>query len=490
MLMKTNLYGLFMIKYLLPFTLLFSSAKLIPRAQISTPCYVNTQAPKGGHIKIGFIGSHTVFSLNPPGTSLVYEPLVEATKNPLIFHPLLADIVFSTNQTALLTLHPQTTFSDHSKITTDAIIESFNQVAPSLKGTLDEALLSISKVSSQTLNIQFNCSQNQLLQTLSTIPIKSASGIGSGPYLLSKTSTNEIHYIKNNHYWGETLDQYKGYFNIETIAYHRYPSTFHAHMAFEKKDISTYIENTAARWHHIKTKKNYHEVKSENRKFTQIFWIRPRYPFDDPILRAIIADILNPSIASKRIYFSEYLAVGSSKLSVNQTLSSAADSLDQAGWLMTNGKRYKNNMPLSLTIIAQHHMRPLMTLYTELFTRLGIDIKITYHTKTTYDHLLKQEQYDVALDQFIEHTNFMNLAPSFINHLNHKPILHAAYKTSNNHPLLAEHIKKHTLQTLIDNHLIVPLWSMNKQNFGAHHNVHYQFCDHMEKDIRTWWVDI
>ncbi len=246
--------------------------------------YVNSDAPKGGHLKLSAIG--TFDSLNPfiikgspaagltfLGQSMIYDSLMEqADDEPFSMYGLLAQTIerAADNSWVAFNLNPNAKWADGKSVTSDDVVWTFNTMmekgAPFFKAYYGD----VSKVEAVTpTRIKFSFSHNDnaelplIIAQMAVLPKHywTADGreignttltppLGNGPYKIGNVvAGRSIEYIRNPDYWGKDLPINKGRFNFDKITYDYYKDNNVALEAFFSGEYDYRMENTAKLWH-------------------------------------------------------------------------------------------------------------------------------------------------------------------------------------------------------------------------------------------------
>ena len=239
--------------------------------------YANADAPKGGTIVTGEVGSFD--SLNPhilKGTTpwqlrfLAYESLMKRNYDePFTLYGLLAESIETAEDRSWVefTLHPDAAFSDGSPVTVEDVIWSYETLGteghPRYRG-LWEKIETIEEVGDRTLRITFNTPDRELALLVGLRPIlKKAqwegvdfaeSGldqipISSAPYVIEDFEAGRFVSLRRNaDYWGADLPAMAGQANLDEIRLEFFGDGTVMFEAFKAGEINTFRENNAAKW--------------------------------------------------------------------------------------------------------------------------------------------------------------------------------------------------------------------------------------------------
>lgn len=242
--------------------------------------YVNPNAPQGGELRLGAIG--TFDSLNPfvtkgvspPGLALISETLVyerlmsRSSDEPFSLYGLIAETVEIAPDRSwiIFNLSPQARWSDGRPITAEDV--QFTHTLLKEKGRPNLRLF-YGKVKSVKilgpLRIQFTFPPLEegrydpemplLIALMTVLPKHDLEGrdfekklltpfVGSGPYRIkSFKAGHSITYEKREDYWGKDLPVNRGHYNFSTVHYDYYRDTTILKEAF-KKGLHFFIKET------------------------------------------------------------------------------------------------------------------------------------------------------------------------------------------------------------------------------------------------------
>lgn len=247
----------------------------LPPDFVSLP-YANPQAPKGGKVVFGEVGSFD--SLNPyilkgnaPYGLAVHSIetlMARSIDEPFTLYGLLAESVETDDSRSWVefTLRPEAKFSDGAPVTVDDVIWSYQTL-----GTLGHPryrnawakVASIEATGPRKVRITFTGPDRELALLMGLRPVLekaqwvgkdfSASSldvpIGSGPYVVDGFEPGRyITFRRNPDYWGKDLPVNRGLNNFDEIRYDYYADGDVAFQAFTSGETSFYREGNAARW--------------------------------------------------------------------------------------------------------------------------------------------------------------------------------------------------------------------------------------------------
>lgn len=245
--------------------------------------YANPEAPKGGKITYGVVG--TFDGLNPfvirsfrttarglfadeQFGGLVYESLmVRSRDEPFTLYGLVADGVKLNDERTEITFHlnPKAKFSDGVAITADDVLFTINLLKSKGRPPFDrymKRIEHIEKLDNLTVKMEFLHSKDREFPFIlaSSIPVlpKHAINIdnfeknglnpipGSGPYIISRVDPGErIIYTRNPDYWGNDLAVNRGLNNFDTVQIEYFRNDNTRFEAFKKGILDVFLEEPA-----------------------------------------------------------------------------------------------------------------------------------------------------------------------------------------------------------------------------------------------------
>jgi microcin C transport system substrate-binding protein len=261
--------------------------------------YVNPNAPKGGELKLGVMG--TFDSLNPfiikgvsaAGAGSIYETLLEGSSDEIFSrYGLLADkIKISDDKFKVrFVLRPEAKWHDGIKITADDVVWSFNTLmqfgSPSFQNYYKD-VKEVRKISDAEVEFEFKVNNNRELPIIvgefSILPKhywekQIAAGkkfdettlqppLGSGAYKFDKIDVGKtVSYTRVADYWGKDLPVNVGRANFDKITYDYYRDETVLVEAFKAGQFDLRQENVAKNWansYNIDAVKNGKIIKEE-----------------------------------------------------------------------------------------------------------------------------------------------------------------------------------------------------------------------------------
>ncbi|MDQ8728895.1 extracellular solute-binding protein [Bradyrhizobium sp. LHD-71] len=239
--------------------------------------YTNPDAPKGGHLVVGVLG--TFDSLNPmivKGVPLqqtrghVIESLMaRGHDEPFTLYGLLAESIETDDARSYVTfrINPKAAFSDGKPVTAEDVL--FSQELLRTKGRPNHRLYYSKVVSAEALDartVRFDltgASDRELPLILGLMPIlpKHATDeatfehtsmtplIGSGPYRFGEVRPgSSVVMQRNPDYWGRDLAINRGLWNFDEIRFEFFRESNAAFEAFKRGLYDFRIETEPLRW--------------------------------------------------------------------------------------------------------------------------------------------------------------------------------------------------------------------------------------------------
>jgi peptide/nickel transport system substrate-binding protein len=246
--------------------------------------YANPDAPKGGKVNYGVVGTFdsvrpfivksmrtTARGLaDPVFGNLVYETLMQRSQDePFTLYGLLAETVEWDDERSFIqyNINPAARWSDGEPVTADDVIFTMELLRDKGRppySTRLNRVASMEKVGPLSVRFTFNESSNRefpLILSLSPVLPKHATdvesfdqstltpGIGSGPYLVGEVKPGErITYTRRDDYWAKDLPIKRGIDNYDQIAVEYFLSETAQFEAFKKGVFDVYPDGSATNW--------------------------------------------------------------------------------------------------------------------------------------------------------------------------------------------------------------------------------------------------
>lgn len=240
--------------------------------------YVNPDAPKGGALNLAANG--TFDSLNPfnlkgagmsaAGVGVTFQTLMEASLDePFSQYGLVAESVTLAPDRRWVSykLRPQARFNDHTPITPEDVIFSFEALRdkghPSYRSYYKD-VAKAEKIGAREVKFTFsNADNTELPLIVGQLPVLSKAFwqgkdfaattlepiLGSGPYeIASFTQGRTVTYKRVADWWAADIPVNRGRYNFDTIRYDYYRDNTALLEAFFSGSYDLRVENSAKEW--------------------------------------------------------------------------------------------------------------------------------------------------------------------------------------------------------------------------------------------------
>lgn len=239
--------------------------------------YVNPNAPKGGTIRFGVLGSFD--TLNPysgrgvaaPGIrDYVFESLMTRSfAEPFSLYGLLAERVEMAPDRSWISfeLNPKASFSDGHPVSVDDVVFSYQLLRdhghPNHRAYYAK-VAEVSRTGERGVRFSFvKDGDREMPLIVALMPIlprhateparfeetSLAIPVGSGPYLVSEVSApDRLVLSRRPDYWGADLPINRGRFNFDRISYDHFRESNALFEAFKKGLYDVRVEEDPARW--------------------------------------------------------------------------------------------------------------------------------------------------------------------------------------------------------------------------------------------------
>lgn len=246
-------------------------------ANFTAPTYSNADAPKGGQLTQGVLG--TFDSLNPfivkglPAANMrsyvIESLLARGYDEPFTLYGLLADSVETdaARTYVTFTIHPAARFSDGKKVTAEDVVFSFGLLRDKGRPLFGIYYGKVAKAEAiDTRTVRFDLSgadDRELPLILGLMPVLAKHAIdtakfedttfepllGSGPYRITAVRPGEtVTFTRDPNYWGRDLPINRGLWNFDTIKFDYYRDGNTHFEAFKKGLYDVRVENDPNRW--------------------------------------------------------------------------------------------------------------------------------------------------------------------------------------------------------------------------------------------------
>ncbi|WP_373083871.1 extracellular solute-binding protein [Sneathiella sp.] len=238
--------------------------------------YVNPDAPTGGTLHLGVIGSFDSLNpfllrgVSPAGMGFVYQSLMTRSKDePFTLYGNIAKTIeiASDRSWVIFNLNPQAKFSNGAPITAEDVLFSFTTLRdkgrPNVR-TYYRKVEDVQILGPRRIRFSFEKEgrwEMPLILGLMSVLSKEAFTstdfgktsltpfVGSGPYLIDKVEPGRrIIYKRDPDFWGWGLPQNKGRHNFETVIYDYFRDEDIAREAFKAHTLDARFENNAGKW--------------------------------------------------------------------------------------------------------------------------------------------------------------------------------------------------------------------------------------------------
>ena len=304
--------------------------------------YANPDAPKGGKIKLGTVG--TFDSLNPfiirgvpaAGIGLMYDTLTDRSLDePFTQYGLIAAKIELPEDRSwvIYHIHPKAKFHDGKPITAADVVFSFNLLISNGDPMYSKYYSNIEKVEAlDNLRVKFylgdrpNPELALIIGQLQVLPKHYWSSrdftkpslevpIGSGPYrILEFKPGRSITYIRNANYWAKDLAINKGRYNFDKITYDYYRDPTVSLHAFKAGEYDFRQENISRAWATAYIGPPFEdgfivkeEIDNDVNQGMQGFVYNTRRPlFKDRKVREALAYAFDFEWTNKNLFFGQY----------------------------------------------------------------------------------------------------------------------------------------------------------------------------------------
>jgi microcin C transport system substrate-binding protein len=315
--------------------------------------FVNPDAPKGGIVRIGEVGSFD--SLNPVlyrgeaagGLGLVYENLMaDSIDEPSTSYGLIAEWASYPDDFSSVTfkLRDNARWQDGTPITVDDVIYSLevNKQANPRMALYYKNVAKAEATGDREVTFSFDVKGNRelpmIMGQLTILPKhywtgKDANGeqrdpmkttmeppLGSGPYRIKQMSAGRsIAYERVPDYWGKDLPVNKGQWNYDEIRFEYYRDETVAFESFKAGNLDYHQETSAKNWaaayDFAAVRDGYvkrQEVELKSAQSMQCFVLNLRHPqFADRRVRQAFSLAFDFEWANKNLFYGQYARVGS-----------------------------------------------------------------------------------------------------------------------------------------------------------------------------------
>ncbi len=238
--------------------------------------YVNPDAPKGGRLVLGRVGSFEslqhfiVRGARGDGRHLSHQSLLARSQDePFTLYALIADDVSTPPDRAAVTfqLNPRARFHDGSKITVEDVI--FSREILAAKGRPNHRyfynqVAAVERSGRRTVTFRFKDNRNREMPLImGLMPILSKASfrnrvfdkvslkpiLGSGPYVVDKVDAGRsLQYRRLKDYWARDLPSQRGQHNFDIVRYDYYRDDSVMLEAFNAGKVDLRVERDPRLW--------------------------------------------------------------------------------------------------------------------------------------------------------------------------------------------------------------------------------------------------
>ncbi|MGL4398197.1 MAG: extracellular solute-binding protein, partial [Hyphomicrobium sp.] len=239
--------------------------------------YVNADAPKGGRLTLGQLGSFD--SLNPlivkgvPVAGVrefsVESLMARGLDEPFTLYGLLAETIDIADDGLSVTfaLNPKARFSDRTPLTADDVLHSFallkTRGRPNHRTYFEKVAVAEKLSDHQVRFVLADARDRELPLILGLMPIFARHAtpaetfdlttmtplLGTGPYTISRVDAGRsLTYTRDADYWGRDLPINRGRFNFDEIRFDYYREGSVMIEAFKRGAIDLRLEEDPSRW--------------------------------------------------------------------------------------------------------------------------------------------------------------------------------------------------------------------------------------------------
>ncbi len=314
---------------------------LLP-ADFSNAAYVNPDAPKGGTVHIGIMGSFD--TLNPliikgqPAAGLrdfLYESLLtRGLDEPFTLYGHIAERIEVPDDRSAITfhLHPRARFSDGHQIDADDVLFSWMTLRdhgrPNHRAYYKKVTKAV-RLSDRSVRFEFEPGDRELPLIMGLMPVLPSHlldeeqfqkttlvpPVGSGPYTIDRVDPGRsLAYKRNPEWWARDLPITRGRFNFDKVKYQYYRDDAAMLEAFKSGKIDLRVEDDPGRWaegYGEHSQKGYKLVRQEfdiglPAGMNALAFNTRRRVFADPRVREAIIQLLDFKWINRNLYHGLY----------------------------------------------------------------------------------------------------------------------------------------------------------------------------------------
>ena len=314
---------------------------LLP-ADFSNAAYVNPDAPKGGTVHIGIMGSFD--TLNPliikgqPAAGLrdfLYESLLtRGLDEPFTLYGHIAERIEVPDDRSAITfhLHPRARFSDGHQIDADDVLFSWMTLRehgrPNHRAYYKKVTKAV-RLSDRSVRFELEPGDRELPLIMGLMPVLPSHlldeelfqkttlvpPVGSGPYTIDRVDPGRsLTYKRNPEWWARDLPITRGRFNFDKVEYQYYRDDAAMLEAFKSGKIDLRVEDDPGRWaegYGEHSQKGYKLVRQEfdiglPAGMNALAFNTRRRVFADPRVREAIIQLLDFKWINRNLYHGLY----------------------------------------------------------------------------------------------------------------------------------------------------------------------------------------
>lgn len=240
--------------------------------------YINPNAPKGGKVTLGSLGTFDSFNAfivqgtTPPGLGLIYDTLTVSSQDEIfsVYGHLAESMLLAKDKKSMIfRLRKNLKWHDGKAITSEDVVWSYKTALrenglPSTKEYLKD-IKTIRAINNRDILFTFKTNNNTELHLIigSAVLILpkhfwkdkdiekplTTKPLGSGAYEVASFSQNDhITYKRVKNYWGNNTATSKGFNNFDEINYIFFEDRSVMREAVKAKTLDFFVENTAKEW--------------------------------------------------------------------------------------------------------------------------------------------------------------------------------------------------------------------------------------------------
>lgn len=416
--------------------------------------YVNPDAPKGGTLSEGVIGSfdtlnpHNIKGRPAQELGLVTDRLMARVwDEPFSLVPQIAASADLPEDRSwvIFNLDPRAQFHDGSPITSADVLFSYDTLKQYGRPNMRRIYQLATPAILDDRRIKFTFGEGYDRETVmifAMMPVLSKAywqdrnfdtttldaPLGSGPYKISRVDPGrQIVYERVADYWGKDLLIARGQYNFDRIVYDYYRDDSVAFEAFKAGAFLLRREWNAGLWHsgYDFPALNAGRIKKEALEHGRPDRVRGfimntrRAPFDDIRVREAMSYLFDFEWANRNLYHNQYKRIDSfypnTDLAapdafvppVNETreqkranMIKADNLLKEAGWIIKDGKRVnaETGSPMRFEILADDPSQEKLALsFVNVLRKMGLDVRVRVADTANFRGRLNDYDFDMVV---------------------------------------------------------------------------------------------